>query len=422
MYTAFYGFKERPFNIISDPGFLYMSPRHRMAFTYLEYGLMDAVGFILLTGEIGAGKTTLIKHLVKQVPGDVEVAVVFNTNVSAQELLELLLDEFELVPQGKGKSKALDALNAFLIGKHAMGQRVLVIVDEAQNLSQEALEEVRMLSNLQTDKASLLQILLSGQPSLRQRLQDPALSQLSQRIAVSYHLGPLDRDEVAKYIAHRVNTAGRSDGAGALFSSDAVSKIADWSGGLPRSINILCDAALVYGYADGLEAIDGTVVDAVIRDRAESGVIPASTEVESGEAESGGAEPIPAAVGEGENRIRRLEQQVERLTALVEWHIRALENQAESYKDTLVARLEDRLSKERARCDKLLVQYNLLKDRLNNKRQASPKRESPKQDKRAEGAASIKTGAQGPWRIAKTETPVNQDPGWMERVRNWFAR
>jgi len=416
MYTAFYGFRERPFTIISDPGFLYMSPRHRMAYTYLEYGLMDAVGFILLTGEVGAGKTTLIKHLLKRIPGDVEVAVIFNTNVSAQELLELILDEFELVPRGEGKSKYLDALNAYLIEKHAVGRRVLVIVDEAQNLSREALEEVRMLSNLQTDKASLLQILLSGQPGLRQRLKDPALTQVSQRIAVSYHLGPLDREEVGKYVSHRLKAAGGTNEG--LFTPEAVDKVFEWSGGVPRSINILCDAALVYGYADELSVIDGKVVDAVIRDRADTGAVTAGgkTPVAPGQEDPGAGEGLA-------ERIHRLEQEVVRLRTLMEWQVTELENKATSYKDTLVERLEQRLSAERTRCDKLLVQYNRLKDRVINKRSTPQKPTTPPP---AEQPRDDRDDPRTAFRIHKPKgapgVDAETDSGWRERIRNWFAR
>jgi general secretion pathway protein A len=362
MYTEFYGFTEKPFSIIPDPGFLFMSSKHRMALTYLEYGLMDGIGFILLTGEIGTGKTTLIKELLKKMGGDAEVAVIFNTNVSANELLELIFDEFELEHPGRGKGAYIDVLNQFLITKHGLGQRVLLIVDEAQNLSQDALEEIRMLSNLQTDKASLIQILLVGQPDLRSRLQDPSLTQLSQRIAVSYHLRPLDLEETRHYIKHRLKTAnGTNEG---LFSPDAVKMIFEHSGGIPRSVNILCDAALVYGYADELTEIKEQVLESVIKDRQEMGILAPIQVGEKGQLEQ---------EGHGENgnlihRIENLEQRMSHLAATVDWQVKELERQAESYKDTLVQRLETMLAEERKCSDRLLVQNNLLVDRLKLKK------------------------------------------------------
>jgi general secretion pathway protein A len=411
MYTQFYGLKEKPFNIVSDPSFLYMSPKHRMALTYLEYGLLDGIGFILLTGEIGTGKTTLIKKLLNKIRTKMEVAVVFNTNVSADALLELILEEFELkLPSpGRGKGGTLDVLNQFLIDKHALGQRVLLIVDEAQNLSQEALEEIRMLSNLQTDKASLVQILLVGQPGLRLRLQDPSLAQLSQRIAVSYHLRALDPQETAGYIRHRLKTAGRENTE--LFSPEAVEMIFEYSGGIPRTINILCDAGLVYGFADELASIEKTVIENVVRDREEAGMMA------SGPA---GGDDQPRGAGQGADtalagRIESLEQQVHHLHAMLDHQMRTLENRAESYKDMLVEKLEAMLVQERQRADRLMIQNNLLKNRLSPKKPQSPDRRPAKPDE--SGTSFLLAGDQ--------KTPSEKDadmPPGPGRLRKWFSR
>lgn len=411
MYTQFYGFKEKPFNIVSDPSFLYMSPKHRMALTYLEYGLTDGIGFILLTGEIGTGKTTLIKKLLNKIRAKMEVAVVFNTNVSADALLELIIEEFELnLPSpGRGKGGTLDVLNQFLIDKHGLGQRVLLIVDEAQNLSQDALEEIRMLSNLQTDKASLLQILLVGQPGLRSRLQHPSLAQLSQRIAVSYHLRALDAEETNGYIRHRLKTAGRKNAE--LFSSEAVEMVFQHSGGVPRMINIICDAALVYGFADELTLIEKPVVESVIRDREEAAMMP------PGQARDDVCRPDEGRGADSglAGRMEGLEEQVRHLGFVLDWQIKALETRAESYKDTLVERLETMLAEERQRTDQLMIQYNLLRNRLIPRKRESSDNQAAKT---GETLSSPSLAGDGKKDKIKGSRPTGVRAG----LRKWFSR
>ncbi len=359
MYKEFYGFQEKPFHIVPDPGFLYLTDKHRTALTYLEYGLTDRIGFVVLTGEIGTGKTTLIKQLLKQISTDVEVAVVFNTNVSSEQLLELILYEFELEVPVRGKAGCLDTLNQFLIEKYALGKRTLLIVDEAQNLSMNALEEIRMLSNLQSRKDPLIQILLVGQPGLRTRLQHPLLAQLSQRIAVSYHLAPLSMKETKAYIAHRLRVAGSDNDK--LFTQQAVEQLFHHSGGIPRIINLLCDAALVYGYADHLTTIDKSIIEHVVSDKQELGLSAPSSVGDQIELPDDGYQ------GNGRllKRLESLEKRVNYLTASTKRQIEEHERRAEGYKDTLVHRLERMLSQERKRADKLLVYCNLLRNKLN---------------------------------------------------------
>ncbi len=377
MYEEFYGFREKPFSLVPDPGFLYLSAQHRTALTYLEYGLTDQVGFILLTGEIGAGKTTIIKQLLTQIGNDLEVAVVFNTNVFPEQLLGLILDDFQVKPRARSKAAYLEALYQFLIDKYAQGHRALLVLDEAQNLSQEALEEVRMISNLQTGKDALIQIVLVGQPELRTRLQQPSLAQLGQRIAVSYHLAPLSSEETGQYIAHRLKRAGADDEQ--PFTPEAVERIFHHSRGIPRTINILCDAALVYGYADELKTIDGQVVEHVVRDKQELGIF-----VPSGvEQKTQCADDRFQNNGRLLRRIENIEAKVSKLSAMIECQIQEQERRAESYKDTLVQRLETMLAEERKRSDRLLIQYNRLRDRLNLKKLNS-------QDKKSEPSVEKK--------------------------------
>jgi putative secretion ATPase (PEP-CTERM system associated) len=361
MYLDFYGFRQKPFNLVADPGFLYMSSKHRLALTYLEYGLMDGIGFVLLTGEIGIGKTTLIRKLLSQVEKEVEIAVVFNTNVTSEQLLELILQEFEVETRSRRKAAHLDTLNQFLINKYGEGRRAVLIVDEAQNLSWSALEEVRMLSNLQTDQEPLLQIVLVGQPALRIKLQDSSLAQLSQRIAVSYHLSSLSFPEVKEYIAHRLQKAGA--GEGEIFDLEAMKSIFDHSKGIPRAINIICDAALVYGYADELTCVGKQVIEQVIRDKSDVGLVP------TGVIQAEGLLPTESSRDNGHvlARLQNLEEKVSKLSGLVDCRVHTEEERAEKYKDRLIQNLERMLAQERKRNDKLVEMYQEMRFRLRSK-------------------------------------------------------
>jgi len=361
MYRDFYGFRQKPFNLVADPGFLYMSSKHRLALTYLEYGLMDGIGFVLLTGEIGAGKTTLIRKLLSQLPEDIEVAVVFNTNVSAEQLVELILQEFELKARGRRKAAHLDILNQFLINKYGEGQRVVLIVDEAQNLSLEALEEIRMLSNLQTDQEPLLQILLVGQPSLRMKMQNPSLAQLNQRVAVSYHLKSLDLQETKEYIFYRLRKAGGEKSQ--IFQAKAIESIFRYSQGIPRAINTICDAALVYGYADELRVIDGKVIEQVVKDKEEVGLGPTCWVTEENKAPGETFQDN----GHLSRRLQNLEEKVVKLSSLIDWKIQNEDQRAESDKDKLIKSLERILTEERNRNEKLVGMYHEMRFRLRSK-------------------------------------------------------
>jgi general secretion pathway protein A len=199
MYNEFFGFNTTPFDIVPNPDYLYLSERHKIALDHLEYGLVGGASFILLTGEIGTGKTTLVREVLRRsIPLDTEVALIFQTNVSAEQLINMLLTEFELPTHPGDKPGALDELNQFLVARYSQNRRVLIVVDEAQNLTPDALEELRMLSNLQSDDHMLLQVILVGQPELKRKLLAPSLAQFAQRIAVNYHLTPLTEDEIGR--------------------------------------------------------------------------------------------------------------------------------------------------------------------------------------------------------------------------------
>jgi general secretion pathway protein A len=245
MYTSFFGLQEKPFAITPDPRYLYLSERHAEALAHLLYGINEAGGFIQLTGEVGTGKTTVIRSLLEQLPGHAEVALILNPRVTPAEFLLTICEELHLqVPEhGRDSTKALmDLLGHYLLEAHARGRRVVLIVDEAQNLSAQTLEQVRLLTNLETATTKLLQIILIGQEELRTLLEQPDLRQLAQRITGRYHLSPLERDETAGYVKHRMRVAGATAEA---FTPGALKEIHRLSGGIPRVVNVVCDRALL---------------------------------------------------------------------------------------------------------------------------------------------------------------------------------
>jgi general secretion pathway protein A len=261
MYEEFFGLKERPFTLVPDPDYLFLGSQHKLARAYLEYGLKERLGFVVLTGEVGTGKTTLIKSLLREKEAGLRLGVLYQTSVEAEDLLDLLLKEFQIRGQlGPTRAARLGAFNQFLLSAHGRGEHVVLVVDEAQNLGPKALEELRLLSNLQTEKEPLLQVILVGQPGLRQRLRHPALRQLAQRVAIHYHLRPLDQDETKDYIRFRLARAGGSG----VFTASALDKLYEYTQGVPRRINTWCDLALVAGFAEGRHEIDAEFIDLVI--------------------------------------------------------------------------------------------------------------------------------------------------------------
>ncbi len=265
MYRKYFGLKKRPFILSPDPDFLYMSKIHDLALTHLEYGMVHNVGFIALTGDVGAGKTTLLKYLFEKVKDSLDVAMLFNTNLSPQAFLEMLLKEFELSPPSRAKSDLVDVLSQHFLNQYSQGTRCVIMVDEAQNLPDETFEELRMLSNLEIGTDFLLQVVLVGQPQLKERLSNPSLAQLAQRISVYYHLSPLSKNEVGAYIQHRLRVAGCSSPE-AIFEKDAIDRIAELSGGIPRIINSICDACLTYAFADEVKSVTKAMVQKVTSD------------------------------------------------------------------------------------------------------------------------------------------------------------
>ena len=264
MYAQHFGLKQEPFSIAPDPRFLFMSERHREALAHLLYGLGGGGGFVLLSGEIGAGKTTVCRCFLEQIPKRCNVAYIFNPKLTVVELLRSVCEEFRIPFEHTGPQPAtvkdyLDPLNEFLLRTHAVGQNNVLIIDEAQMLSVEVLEQLRLLTNLETNERKLLQIVLIGQPELRAMLARPELEQLAQRVIARFHLDALSADETAQYIRHRLAVAGLT---GSLpFRRDAMARIHQLARGVPRRINLLCDRALLGAYALGQNRVDRDMVD-----------------------------------------------------------------------------------------------------------------------------------------------------------------
>jgi general secretion pathway protein A len=255
MYLEHFGLKELPFSIAPDPRYLYMSEGHREALAHLLYGMDSDGGFVLLTGEVGTGKTTLCRCLLEKIPQDSEIAFILHPTLSAAELLAAVCDEFRIVyPEGTTSVKIfVDRINAYLLEAHASGKRPVLIIEEAQNLSPEVIEQLRLLTNLETSRRKLLQIILLGQPQLRDMLARPDLLQVAQRITARYHLGPLTKAEVGSYVSHRLSVAGCSR---QLFPPSVTAGIFRLSGGIPRVINVLCDRALLGAYVEGRDVVE----------------------------------------------------------------------------------------------------------------------------------------------------------------------
>jgi general secretion pathway protein A len=265
MYESFYGLKEKPFNLTPDPDYLYMSPGHENVYNHLEYAIRESKGFVVVSGEVGAGKTTLINYLLRKIPQAIHVGIINNTLVQPQELLRMICQEFDLEINHDEKTVLLTRFYNYLLERYSKRERVILIIDEAQNLPEKSLEEIRMLSNLESEKDHLIQMILVGQPQLKEKLRRKSLEQFVQRVTVYCHLNALDRAQVDHYIRHRLSVAGAQNPD--IFDPEARDAIFKHSFGIPRLINILCDSALVYGYADDVKMIGRELIDTVAQAR-----------------------------------------------------------------------------------------------------------------------------------------------------------
>ena len=258
MYLEFYDLKEKPFSVTSDPNFLYLSRKHREAISHMQYGIEERMGFLEITGEIGTGKTTVSKALLNTLDEHTKTAFILNSNLSEIQLLEAIVTDFGIKLKNKNKITMLSELNKFLLEQLRCNNNTVLIIDEAQNLKPSLLEQVRLLSNLETEKEKLLQIILVGQPELKEKLASWELAQLRQRIAIRYHILPLDRDETKAYISHRLSIAGSNGNK--FFTEGAIDEIYRFSNGVPRLINIVCDKALLAGFVANKKTIDKATI------------------------------------------------------------------------------------------------------------------------------------------------------------------
>jgi general secretion pathway protein A len=352
MYEEFYGFIAKPFHITPDLDFLFMSRKHRQAVSCMEYGLRGDAGIMLLTGEIGTGKTTLIRHIIVMLCNNIPIAAISNCNVDADELLGLILAEFGVDVRSDKKAGTIKAIEGHLHKLHEQDRRPLLIIDDAQNLSLKAMEDIRWLSNLQDRDRMLLQILLVGQPELKNKLANPALASLAQRIGISYDLQPFTAKETAEYIVHRLT---KVNGRGDLFSDKAIELIQESTCGIPRSINLLCDNALVYGFADDLKIIDVATIRQVITEMGNSEIgFGRVTPLNNTAAQATGAvSPLPAGKVPAEAGSPQWREEMEA-------RMKALEQMAGRYMSELHDIITTQLRNERKRNDKLILEYARL--------------------------------------------------------------
>ena len=350
MYESFYGFKEKPFDLHPDPDYLYMSKVHEDTYVHLEYAIVENKGFVVVTGEIGSGKTTLINYLLNKIGADIQVGLVNNTNILPAEFLKMVCQEFELNPKTNDKAELIDIFSGYLIEQFAVGERVVLIVDEAQNLTNDTMEEIRMLSNIETEKHHLIQIILVGQPELKFKLQQRNLKQFVQRVTVHCHLKGLEKDEVNEYISHRLEVGGgdRID----IFDKETIDLISLYSRGIPRLINILCDSALVYGFADELETISRPILENVYEELKTLGTF---TDYDAKPSASPPSPvPSPAVAAVADNRI-----------ALLEGKLKLLDEKMVA----LDVRL-DHLSENQTNRDNIVIElFKMLKDNLDSRMQ-----------------------------------------------------
>lgn len=353
MFKDFYQFREKPFQLAPNPDFMYKSKKHQNALSYMEYSLMENAGVIVLTGEVGSGKTTTVRYTLKKFGDGFDTAMIANTKVNSGQLLRMVLSEFEITCKKTDKVTLISALNHHFIRQYGNGKRALLVIDEAQNLSSDALEEIRMLLNLQTDQYPLVQILLVGQPELLQTLKKTEMRQFTQRVAAHIHLTALDPVETTAYIVHRLTKAGGRDD---LFTTSAMQMIYDLSGGIPRSINLLCQAALVYGFADEASRITQDIIKQISKDKIGVGI---TSEPEGVSPEN----TITEGSHDRENTTPSADT-LENLRMEIKGHIQQMESVTALRNDLLLKKIKKQLVLEHRRNQMLKLKIDRLEEKI----------------------------------------------------------
>jgi len=332
MYEAFFKLQVKPFDLVPNPDFIYLSKSHKKAITYLDYGIRERVGFILLTGEVGCGKTTIIRNIIKKHHEEVVISMVYNTRVSSEQLFALINDDFGISVVGKDKTSMLRDLNDFLVEQYAKGNSPVLIIDEAQNLTPKLLEEIRMLSNLETDNVKLLQIILVGQPELREAISAPALRQLRQRISINCHLQPLSRQEMEQYILHRMEVAGNRNAVS--IPQGSYDLIYSSSRGIPRLVNIICDFLLISAFAEETDNLEESLVNDVI----------CEIDVDQQFWQTDGTKEIAAKTSKSQEVIQSVPEEVSKVLQQINRRLDVMEKDSKSNAETMIREFAQRLT------------------------------------------------------------------------------
>jgi general secretion pathway protein A len=354
MYNEFYGFSKDPFLIVPDPNYLYMSPKHEEALARLLYGIKERRAIMLLTGEVGAGKTTLIRYLADHLPKSFQSATIANSNLFAVALLRMILSEFGLRARPEtDKSDLIKGLQTYLESLASQNRRGLLIIDEAQNLPLDSLEEIRMLSNLQVKNRSMVQIILVGQPELRARMKDPRCLQIAQRIAMNYHITSLSLEETSAYILYRLQKSG---GSREIFTADALDLVFRLSRGVPRSINLVCDSSLIYGFSEDIAVINSELVAKAAKQLDLMGLI-------SVQSAAPAPATVPAAGAAGNGDGRAVVEGIGNLEKSLGLFMNELEQQAHKINEQAIS-LHSATLKLSALIEKLIVRDRASYDKL----------------------------------------------------------
>jgi putative secretion ATPase (PEP-CTERM system associated) len=419
MYERFYNLRERPFALSPDPEYLYLSRVHREALDAIRFGIESRVGFIVVTGEIGAGKTTVLQTLLRRLDERAVVARLVNTILEPRELLDAIAIDFGLDPNGKSKPMLLRELADFLVQQRTQGRASLLVVDEAQNLTPQALEEIRLLSNLETEKSKLLQIVLAGQPNLRDTIDSPVLEQLRQRITVNYHLTPLDAADTQAYVNYRLEHAAL--GEPPRFTRDAAALIHARSGGVPRIINVICDAALIYGYAEEQRSLDRRLLAVVVEELESTRILLPQDgslhgRVPPAAADAKAAAPAPQAVAHpapasSDAELRRLEQWV----AVQEAELMRQREAVERRNSDLVSREQALVARERRVVEQqriLSEEYRLMRQQH---RPTSASVKPPTADQEVAAAVRVHAPPSAPpSALQRLFQALRLDTGWVD--------